>query len=78
MISGGCFPLFTQHAAPGTAEMFTSGTSHGEAIGSYRREPLYHANLAPRLLERETRLALATSTLARLCFNNRNVMKLKG
>jgi hypothetical protein len=26
--------------------MFTTGTSHGEAIGSYRGEPLYHASLA--------------------------------
>ncbi len=26
--------------------MFTSGPSHGEAIGSYRGEPLYHASLA--------------------------------
>jgi SAM-dependent methyltransferase len=42
------FPIFRQHAAPGTALMFTSGTSHGEAIGSYRGEPLYHASLAAR------------------------------
>ena len=28
--------------------MFTSGTSHGEAIGSYRGDPLYHASLAPQ------------------------------
>jgi len=27
--------------------MFTSGGSYGEAIGSYRGEPLYHASLAP-------------------------------
>jgi hypothetical protein len=40
------FPIFRQHAAPGTALMFTSGTSLGEAIGSYRGEPLYHASLA--------------------------------
>jgi hypothetical protein len=26
--------------------MFTSGASHGEAVGSYRGEPLYHASLA--------------------------------
>ncbi|WP_312011819.1 MULTISPECIES: hypothetical protein [unclassified Bradyrhizobium] len=25
--------------------MFTSGPAHGEAIGSYRGEPLYHASL---------------------------------
>jgi SAM-dependent methyltransferase len=40
------FPIFKRHAAPGTALMFTSGTSHGEAVGSYRGEPLYHASLA--------------------------------
>ncbi len=40
------FPIFKRHAVPGTALMFTSGTSHGEAIGSYRGCPLYHASLA--------------------------------
>ena len=47
------FPLFRQHAAPGAALMFTSGPSHGEAIGSYRGDPLYHGSLAP---EEYTRL----------------------
>ena len=42
------FPVSRRLAAPGTALMFTSGTSHGEAIGSYRGEPLYHASLAPQ------------------------------
>jgi len=28
--------------------MFTSGTSYGEAIGSYLGDPLYHASLAPQ------------------------------
>jgi SAM-dependent methyltransferase len=41
------FPIFRLHAAAGAALMFTSGTSHGEAIGSYHGEPLYHASLAP-------------------------------
>jgi SAM-dependent methyltransferase len=41
------FPIFKRHALPRAALMFTSGTSHGEAIGSYRGEPLYHASLAP-------------------------------
>jgi cyclopropane fatty-acyl-phospholipid synthase-like methyltransferase len=41
------FPIFKRHASPGAALMFTSGASHGEAIGSYRDEPLYHASLAP-------------------------------
>jgi SAM-dependent methyltransferase len=41
------FPIFERHASPGTALMFTSGPSHGEAIGSYHGESLYHASLAP-------------------------------
>jgi ubiquinone/menaquinone biosynthesis C-methylase UbiE len=40
------FAIFRRHASPNAALMFTSGTSHGEAIGSYRGEPLYHASLA--------------------------------
>ena len=39
------FPIFRQHAAPRAALMFTSGPAHGEAIGSYNGEPLYHASL---------------------------------
>ncbi|MBL8451137.1 MAG: hypothetical protein JNK97_00175 [Zoogloea sp.] len=27
--------------------MFTSGPSHGEAIGEFEGEPLFHASLAP-------------------------------
>lgn len=42
----GMFPVFRRLAEPGTVLMFTSGSSHGEAIGSYRGEPLYHASLA--------------------------------
>jgi hypothetical protein len=42
------FPIFRRHAAPGAALMFTTGTSHGAAIGSYRGEPLHHASLAAR------------------------------
>lgn len=41
------FPIFKRHASPRAALMFTTGTSHGEAIGAYRGEPLYHASLAP-------------------------------
>jgi SAM-dependent methyltransferase len=40
------FPIFKLHAASNAALMFTSGTSHGVAMGSYRGEPLYHASLA--------------------------------
>jgi SAM-dependent methyltransferase len=39
------FPVFLKHAASGAALMFTSGPQHGEAIGSYQGEPLYHASL---------------------------------
>lgn len=39
------FAIFRAHAAPGAALMFTSGPARGEAIGSYRGEPLYHASL---------------------------------
>ena len=41
------FPIFRDHAAPGAPLLFTSGPRHGEAIGSFRGEPLYHASLAP-------------------------------
>jgi 2-polyprenyl-3-methyl-5-hydroxy-6-metoxy-1,4-benzoquinol methylase len=43
----GMFSRFADHAHPGAPLMFTSGTSEGEAIGSYRGEPLYHASLDP-------------------------------
>src|SRR5215470_19835917 len=41
------FAIFRRHAAPKAALMFTSGPQHGEAIGTYQGEPLYHASLAP-------------------------------
>lgn len=41
------FPVFRQHAASNAALMFTSGPAHGEAIGSFGGEPLYHASLDP-------------------------------
>src|SRR5665647_1713207 len=41
------FPVFRAHAAPGAPLLFTSGPRHGEAIGSFRDEPLYHASLSP-------------------------------
>jgi SAM-dependent methyltransferase len=40
------FPRFRAHAADGAALLFTSGPSHGEAIGALEGEPLYHASLA--------------------------------
>ena len=41
------FPVFREHAAPDAALMFTSGPAHGEAIGNFGDEPLYHASLDP-------------------------------
>jgi SAM-dependent methyltransferase len=41
------FPVFRAYAAPKAALMFTSGPRHGEAVGSFGGEPLYHASLDP-------------------------------
>ena len=41
------FPVFAAHAAPNAALMFTSGSAHGEAMGTYHGEKLYHASLDP-------------------------------
>ncbi len=39
------FPIFRSHAGTRAALMFTSGPSHGEAIGTYKGEQLYHGSL---------------------------------
>jgi len=39
------FSIFRAHASSKAVLMFTSGPSHGEAIGTYLDEPLYHASL---------------------------------
>lgn len=41
------FPVFAGHCAPGGALMFTSGPEHGESIGEWLGEPLYHGSLDP-------------------------------
>ena len=41
------FPIFQQHAAPGAGLLFTCGPSHGEVLGTFEGEPLYHASLDP-------------------------------
>ncbi len=41
------FALFRAHAASGAPLMFTSGPKHGEAIGSFHGDPLYHSSLSP-------------------------------
>lgn len=43
----GMFAVFASHAAPGAPLLFTSGPSHGEAIGEFQGEPLYHGSLDP-------------------------------
>ncbi|MFV3402949.1 class I SAM-dependent methyltransferase [Pseudomonas sp. NY15463] len=42
------FRIFQHHAAPGALLMFTSGPSHGEALGVFEGETLYHASLDPQ------------------------------
>ena len=39
------FGIFALHAAPGAILMFKTDFGHGEAVGSYRGDPLYHASL---------------------------------
>ena len=41
------FAVFREHAVCGAPLLFTSGTGHSEAIGSYESESLYHASLSP-------------------------------
>jgi cyclopropane fatty-acyl-phospholipid synthase-like methyltransferase len=41
------FKVFARHAKPSTVLMFNSGPAHGEAVGEYRGDPLYHASLSP-------------------------------
>jgi 2-polyprenyl-3-methyl-5-hydroxy-6-metoxy-1,4-benzoquinol methylase len=39
------FRVFAAHAAPAAILMFNAGPARGEAMGSYRGDPLYHASL---------------------------------
>jgi len=41
------FNVFARHSAPSAVLMFNTGPAHGEAIGEYRGDPLYHASLCP-------------------------------
>jgi predicted TPR repeat methyltransferase len=43
----GMFAVFAAHASAHAILMFNTGPQHGEAVGSYRGDPLYHASLAP-------------------------------
>jgi SAM-dependent methyltransferase len=40
------FAVFAAHANAAAVLMFNTGPQHGEGIGSYRGDPLYHASLA--------------------------------
>ncbi len=40
--------VFARHASSGTLLMLNTGPAHGEAIGSYRGDALYHASLDPQ------------------------------
>lgn len=51
------FAVFADHASSGSWLMFNTGPQHGEAIGEYRGEELYHASLSPAEYE-----ALATAS----------------
>ena len=39
------FPIFAAHAVADGVLMFNAGLSYGEATGSYRGDPVYHASL---------------------------------
>jgi trans-aconitate methyltransferase len=39
------FRVFAAHAAPTAILMFNAGFGHGEDVGAYRGDPLYHASL---------------------------------
>jgi SAM-dependent methyltransferase len=41
------FNVFARHSAPSGVLMFNTGPAHGESVGEYRGDPLYHASLGP-------------------------------
>ncbi|MES1202248.1 MAG: class I SAM-dependent methyltransferase [Pseudomonadota bacterium] len=64
----GMFPILRGHARPGTILMFTSGHSHGEVMGQWHGEPLYHGSLD--VAEYETLLANNGFDLIRMWLND--------
>jgi SAM-dependent methyltransferase len=40
------FVIFADHASKGSVLMFNTGPEHGEGVGEYRGDPLYHASLS--------------------------------
>ena len=69
------FARFASHASAGAPLMFTSGTGHGEAIGSYCGDPLYHASLNREEYEPSCRERLQSS---RLCCGRSRVRRAHG
>jgi hypothetical protein len=73
------FPIFANHAALGAMLMFNTGPQHGEGVGEYKGDPLYHASLSPdeyealitrfefRVLEHATNDAQAGGRTVWLC-----------
>ena len=43
----GMFAVFGEHSSADAVLMLNTGPGHGEGVGSYRGDPLYHASLAP-------------------------------
>ncbi len=46
------FHVFAKHSGSHAILMFNAGPAYGEAVGSYRGDPLYHASLDPAEYER--------------------------
>jgi hypothetical protein len=46
------FRVFAEHGGRRALLMFNAGPAHGEAVGCYRGDPLYHASLDPAKYER--------------------------
>ncbi len=76
------FAVFAEHAAIGTILMFNTGPQHGERVGEYGGDPLYHASLSPaeyevliarfefRVLQHATNDAQAGGRTVLLCQRN--------
>ncbi len=62
------FARFRDHAEPGAPLCFPAGPAHGETIGEWQDEPLYHASLS----QAEYRLLLETHGFDFLDFRNGN------
>jgi hypothetical protein len=40
------FTVFAEHSSSSTVLMFNTGPQHGEGVGDYKGDPLYHASLS--------------------------------